>query len=126
MQTWTFVRFLHLVGIVFFVGGQLMLVAAVTPPMRSRGDDEAMRLIARRFGVASAAALVLLVATGVAMASHFSLWSSNVLQIKLMVLVLIGVLTVLHILSPKSRVLSYALTGASVLILWLGVKLTYG
>jgi uncharacterized membrane protein len=126
MQTWNVVRFLHIVGFVFFVGGQLMLVAAVAPAMRIRGQDETMRLAARRFGVGSIAALALVVATGIAMASHFSLRSSHVLQIKLMVLVLVGVLTALHILSPTSRTISYAIAAASLLIVWLGVKLTYG
>ena len=108
MQTWTVVRFLPIVAIVFFVGGQLMLVAAVAPAVRRLGDEETMRLIARRFGIGSAVALATAVATGVAMASHFSLWGSDVLQAKLMVLVLIGVLA------------------SSLLVLWLGVKLTYG
>ena len=91
MQTWTVVRFLHIVGIVFFVGGQLMLVAAVAPALRTRGQEETMRLVTRRFGLGSVAALALIVATGIAMASHFGLWSSHVLQIKLMLLVLVGV-----------------------------------
>ena len=72
MQTWTRVRFLHIVMIVFFVGGQLMLVAVVGPAIRKRGDEQTMRLIARRFGIGSLA-LAVVVATGVAMASHFSL-----------------------------------------------------
>ncbi len=103
MQTWTLVRFLHIVAIVFFVGGQLMLVAAVGPAIRKRGNEETLRLIARRFGIGSTAALALVVATGIAMASHFSLWHSDVLRAKLMVLVLVGVLLALHVLSPTSR-----------------------
>jgi uncharacterized membrane protein len=100
MQTWTVVRFLHILAIVFFVGGQLMLVAAVAPALRRQGEDEAMRSIARRFGLGSTAALAVLFATGVAMASHFSLWSSHILQLKMMVLVLVGVLTVLACSPP--------------------------
>ncbi|MGH3084778.1 MAG: hypothetical protein ACRDNP_12135, partial [Gaiellaceae bacterium] len=60
-----------------------------------------------------------------ALASHFSLWPSHVLQIKLMVLVLVVVLTILHTLSPTSRTISCAITAASLLVVWLGVKLTY-
>lgn len=126
MTTWTVIRFFHLLGIVFFVGGQLMLVAAVGPAIRRRGDEDTMRLIARLFGAGSAVALAVIVATGVAMASHYSLWHSNVLQVKLMVLVLIGVLLALHVVSPGSRALSYAVAAASLVVLWLGVKLTYG
>ena len=126
MQTWNAVRFLHLLGIAFFVGGQLVLVAAVAPALRRRGDDEAMRLVARRFGIGSVAALALAVATGVAMASHYSLWDSNVLQAKLMVLVLVGVLTGLHVVAPRSRAVSYGVVASSLVVLWLGVKLTYG
>ncbi len=126
MQTWTLVRFLHIVAIVFFVGGQLMLIAVVGPAIRTRGGDETMRLIARRFGIGSVAALAVVVATGVAMASHFALWQSHILRLKLMVLVLVAVLLALHVLSPSSRVVSYAVAAASLLVLWLGVKLTYG
>ena len=126
MQTWTVVRFLHIVAIAFFVGGQLMLVVAVAPAVRRLGDEETMRLIARRFGIGSAVALAAAVATGVAMASHFSLWASEVLQAKLVVLVLVAVLAALHMVSPRSRALSYGVLASSVLVLWLGVKLTYG
>ena len=126
MQTWTVVRFLHIVAIVFFVGGQAVLVAAVAPAVRSLGNEETMRSIARRFGIGSAVALAVAVASGVAMASHFSLWGSDVLQAKLMLLVLIGILAALHMVSPHSRALSYGVLASSLLVLWLGVKLTYG
>lgn len=127
MQTWTVVRFLHIAAIAFFVGGQLLLVLAVAPVMRRNGEDNtAMKSIARRFGVGSAVALAVAVATGVAMASHFEMWSSDVLQLKLLVLVVVLVLTGLHIASSKSTVVPWLLTAASLLVLWLGVKLTYG
>jgi uncharacterized membrane protein len=127
VTTWTFIRFLHLVGVVFFVGGQLVLLVAVTPVLRgASGNDAAMRAIARRFGMGSVVALGLIVATGVAMATHFSLWDSSVLQVKLGVVVLVGVLTALHVISAKTRALSIALVAGSLVIVWLGVKLTYG
>ena len=126
METWTVVRFLHLVGISFFVGGQLMLVAAVTPAVRRRGDDDTMQLVARRFGIGSVVALAVAVATGVAMASHFSLWGDEMLQAKLMVLAFVVVLAALHVISPTSRALSYGVVASSLLVLWLGVELTYG
>ena len=127
MQTWTVVRFLHVAAIAFFVGGQLLLVLAVAPVMRREGtDNQAMKSIAQRFGIGSAVALVVAVATGVAMASHFHLWGSDILQVKLMLLVVVLVLTGLHIASSKSKVVPWLLTAASLLVLWLGVKLTYG
>jgi uncharacterized membrane protein len=126
MQTWTVVRFLHILAIVFFVGGQLLLVTAVVPAVRRRDDDDTMRIIARRFGIGSVVALALAVVTGVAMASHFSLWDSQILRAKLMVLALVGVLAALHVISPTSRALSYGVVASSLLVLWFGVKLTYG
>ena len=127
MQTWTLVRFLHIAAVAFFVGGQLLLVAAVAPVMRRRGDDEpAMKQIARRFGLGSLVALAVLIATGAAMASHFGLWDSNILQLKLLLLVVVFVLTGLHIASSKTTFVSWALVAASLLIVWFGVKLTYG
>jgi uncharacterized membrane protein len=126
MQTWTLVRYGHIVALAFFVGGQLLLVAAVAPALRRSGDEATMRLIARRFGVGSALALAVVVATGIALASHYELWGSEILQVKLMVLVLVGVLTGLHVASPRSRVISYGVVVGSLLVVWFGVKLTYG
>jgi hypothetical protein len=85
-----------------------------------------MRSIARRFGIGSLVALVVLVATGAAMASHYGVWGRPALQAKLLVLVIVGVLTALHITSSKTRAISIALVVLSLLIVWLGVKLTYG
>ena len=109
-----------------FVGGQLALVLAVTPALRRHGTPEAMRDAARRFGMASGVALAVLIATGAAMASHFDLWGDHVLQAKLAVLVLVFVLTGLHVVVPGTRALSWTITAASLVIVYLGVKLTYG
>ena len=126
MQTWTLVRFLHIAGISFFIGGQLLVAVAVAPVLRKRGEEQAMRMIARRFALASVIALAVAISTGIAMASHFSMWGVHVLQVKLMVLVLVFVLTGLHIASPKSQPVALAVVAASLVVLWLGVKLTYG
>src|SRR3954454_14693760 len=126
LQTWTVIRFLHLAAMALFVGGQLALVLAVTPALRRYGTDEAMRDAARRFGVASAVSLVVLLATGAAMASHHDLWGDGVLQAKLAVLVLVFVRTALHVVVPRTRPLSWTITAASLVIVYLGVKLTYG
>jgi hypothetical protein len=95
--------------------------------MRRQGDNNpAMKSIAHRFGIGSAVALAVAVVTGVAMASHFHMWGSDILQLKLMLLVVVLVLTGLHIASSKSTVVPWLLTAASLLVVWLGVKLTYG
>ena len=51
-------------------------------------------------------AIAVLLATGIAMASHYSRWEDDTLKAKLAVLVLVAVLTGLHIASPQSRALS--------------------
>jgi hypothetical protein len=65
------------------------------------------------------------VATGVALASHFSRWGDDTLNAKLAVLVLVGVLTGLHIASPHSRAVSIAVFASSLLVVWLGVALAH-
>jgi uncharacterized membrane protein len=124
--TWTVIRFLHVGALIFFVGGQLALALAVVPAMRRHGAHEAMRAIARRFGVASAVAIAVVIATGVAMASRYSLWGAPVLHAKLAVLVLVGVLMALHVATPETRAVSWATLGASLVVVWLGVRLTHG
>ena len=121
---WTFIRYLHIVALIFFVGGQLTLAVAVAPVVREH--EAAMRAAARRFGIGSAVALAVLIATGAAMASHYSHWGDPTLHAKLALLVLVFVLTGLHVVAPRSRALSYGTLAASLLIVWLGVKLAYG
>ena len=77
MVLWTLVRFLHVLGIAFFVGGQLVLAAAVVPAVRRHGDAEAMKAAARRFGAGSLVALGVLIATGAAMAGHYRRWATG-------------------------------------------------
>lgn len=125
MESWTVIRFLHVAALAFFVGGQLMLVVAVVPAVRRHGSEEAMRSVARRFGAGTLVALAVLVATGVAMASHLSRWQDNVLQIKLMLVVLVGVLLGFHAITPNSRAISIAVLVTSLLIVWLGVELAH-
>jgi hypothetical protein len=49
------------------------------------------------------------------LASHLARWSDDVLQAKLM---LLGVLTALHVVTPYTRAVSIALT--SLALVWLG------
>jgi putative copper export protein len=124
MEAWELVRFLHVVALAFFVGGQMMLIVAIVPVLSGR-DEDVMRAVARRFGLASGVAIAVLLATGIALASHFSRWQDETLQAKLAVLVLVGVLTALHIATPYSRAVSLALAGSSLTVVWLGVALTH-
>jgi putative copper export protein len=123
MTTWTVIRFLHLLGIAFFVGGQLVLVAAITPVLHGRDE---MRAVAKRFGIGSAVALAVIVVTGIALASHYDLWDDGTLQAKLALLVLIFALTGLHVVSNARRAISLSLVVVSLVIVYLGVQLAHG
>ena len=80
---WQAVHYLHLLAMAFFVGGQLVVVAAVLPVVRQDPDRERLRAIARKFGAGSLVALAVLAVTGTAMAIHWDLWSDGTLQLKL-------------------------------------------
>jgi putative copper export protein len=124
MELWELVRYLHLLGLALFVGGQILLVVAIVPVLRDQ-REELMLSVARRFGVVSAVAIGVLLVTGIAMASHFSRWQDETLQAKLAVLVVVAVLTGLHIATPRSRGISIALVASSLLVVWLGVAMTH-
>jgi putative copper export protein len=124
VEQWELIRFLHLLGIALFVGGQLMLVLVVTPALTGQ-DPALMRGAAKRFGIASVAALVLIIATGAAMASHFDRWSDTTLHWKIGLLVLVFVLTGLHTRVPYTRAISYLVLATSLVIFWLGVDLAH-
>jgi len=124
VDTWTVIRFLHLLGIAFFVGGQLMLVTVVTPALRGQ-DRQLMRDAAKRFGIGSAVALLVIIATGAAMASHFHRWGDSTLRWKIGLLVAVFVLTGLHTKTPYTRALSLATLALSVVIVFLGVELAH-
>ena len=126
MEGWLLVRYLHVLALAFFVGGQLVLAVAVVPGLRGRGGETAMPAIGRRFGVASAMALAVLIATGAALAGHLSRWDDPTLQAKLALLVLIGVLVALHVVTPYTRAISLAVLATSIVIVWLGIRLTHG
>jgi uncharacterized membrane protein len=118
------IRWLHLLAMAFFVGGQLVLVAAVVPALRS-GDREGLRAVARRFGWGSLVALVVLAATGSAMAGEYSRWSDGTLHVKLALVGLAVVLTVWHIRRPAAHALEGAVFVLSLVIVWLGVDLAH-
>ena len=124
MEKWELVRAFHLLGVTFFVGGQLMLVLVVTPAMRGQ-DPALMRTAAMRFGIGSAIALVVIVVTGAMMASYFHRWSDGTLQAKITLLIIIFLLTGLHTKVPYTRALSLAILALSLVTFFLGVSLAH-
>jgi uncharacterized membrane protein len=121
---WTLIRWLHLLAMAFFVGGQLMLAAIVVPVVR--GSDRAqLRAVARRFGVGTLVAIVVLVITGSLMASHFHRWSDGDLHVKLGLVVLVGLLIGWHTRKPELHGLEGVIFLLSLAIVWLGVSIAH-
>jgi hypothetical protein len=123
---WRFVLYLHLLSMAFFVGGQLVFGLAVVPLMRGEGDRERLRAVARRFGYGSLGALAVLIVTGWAMASHFSLWDSSTLHWKLALVALVILLALAHLRWARLHALQGAILVASLVIVWLGLRLATG
>jgi uncharacterized membrane protein len=121
---WQAVLYVHLLAMAFFAGGQLLLAVAVVPVERRNPDSARLRAIARRFGLGSAVALAVLLATGVAMAEHFGLWSSSTLQLKLGLVALVLALTAVHLRYPRAHALQAAIFVLTLVIVWLGLELT--
>lgn len=136
MTVWNFLVWLHLLGMAFFVGGQLMLAAVVVPVVRS--DRVALLAAVRRFGVGTLIAFGVLIATGVALATHEHRWGDSTLQIKLGLIVLVLALIAAHARWPAVRnadggaasharmwrhVLEPAIFAISLAIVWLGIVL---
>jgi uncharacterized membrane protein len=125
-HVWFILRWLHLLAMAFFVGGQMMLAAVVVPVGRRLTDRESLRLIARRFGYGTLIALLVLIATGTAMAFHLDLWSNGTFQTKLALVVVVGVLLVWHIRRSDMHILEAIIFLLSLAIVWLGLYLANG
>src|SRR3954466_3009654 len=108
---WEAVRWLHLLAMAFFVGGQLVLAAAVVPAFRGAegADREPLRAIARRFGQGTLVAIAVLVATGAGMASHFAGGGKGPLHGKPALVLLVGVLVGPHLRPPTNHALDGAI-----------------
>lgn len=115
--------FLHLVAMAFFVGGQLMLAAVVVPVVRNGSDPEAMKAVARRFGIGSAVAIAVLIVSGVVMASHYNLWSTPEFHIKMTLFVAVLVALGLHIKFSGSHVLMAITFLLTLGVVWTGIAL---
>jgi putative copper export protein len=94
---WTLVRFLHLSAAAIWVGGQVALFLAV-PPIRAFAANarEITATIGRRFGVVAGPALLVLLLTGIAQATHLDMWDRRQVREKLAILILILILTAVH------------------------------
>jgi uncharacterized membrane protein len=123
---WFVMRWLHLLAMAFFVGGQLFLAAVVVPALRDAGDREQLRQIARRFGYGTLAALGVLLATGSAMATHLHLWGDRTFQVKLALVALIAVLVLWHMRRPRLHALEGAIFLCSLAVVWIGLYLANG
>ncbi len=121
MTFWNGVLWLHLLGMAFFVGGQLMLAAVVVPVLRGLADREPLRAAARRFGIGTVIAFILLIVSGAALAGHEHKWSDSTLQVKLGLVALVGILIGAHMRRPDSHVLDAAIFLVSLAIVWLGI-----
>lgn len=123
---WFVIRWLHLLAMAFFVGGQLLLVAAVVPVERQTPDRDRLRAIARRFGYGTLVAIAVLAATGTAMASHAHLWGDPTFQAKLGLVLVVLALIVWHIRRPTLHLLDGAIFVLSLAIVWIGLYLANG
>jgi uncharacterized membrane protein len=120
---WQAILWLHLVAMAFFLGGQLLLAAAVVPALRGEENLEQLRAVARRFGWGSLVALAVLIATGSAMAGHLELWSDGTLHVKLALVAVALVLTAVHLRYPRAHALQAAIFLVTLAIVWEAVQL---
>jgi len=127
MDFWTFLVFLHGISWAYFLGGQIMLAANVVPVMLRQGKEspeqqeksrEAIRQVARTFGVGTLIALGLLVLTGIMLASHYSyLWDLGTFHVKLALVVATFISVLIHLTRGESRTwmgITFLLTLATV------------
>jgi uncharacterized membrane protein len=121
----TVLRYLHLLAMAFFVGGQLFLAAVVLPTLRGEEERPRLRAVARRFGAGTLAAIAVLIATGIPLASHFHQWESTTLHVKLALVGVVAALVVWHIRRPQLHALEGAIFLGSLAIVWLGVSLAH-
>jgi len=122
---WLAIRWLHVLAMALFVGGQIVLAAAIVPVLRT-SHRGLMRSIARRFGWASLGALAVLVATGSALAGHDSRWGSGTLHVKLALVAVVVAMIVWHMRRPGAHAIEALVFVISLAIVWLGLALAHG
>jgi hypothetical protein len=95
------------------------------PSLRADADRERLRSIARRFGWGTLAAIAVLIATGIPLASHFNQWDSGTLHVKLALVAAVAVLILWHMRRPQMHALEGGIFLGSLAIAWLGVSLAH-
>lgn len=125
MTKWEIVRWLHLLAMAFFLGGQMVMAGAVVPAFRGVEERDRVRMIARRFGLGALAALAVLLVTGAMMASRLHLWDDGQFQVKLTLVVLTGGLVLWHMRRPQWHWIEGLVFIFSLAIAWIGVALSH-
>ena len=123
---WIAIRWLHLLAMAFFVGGQVVIAAAVVPAEGRASDPQWLKIVARRFAFGTLIAVVVLLVTGALLASHFGRWSDPTLQLKLALVALTGIIVAWHVRRPRAHALSGVVFVLSLVIVWLGLALAHG
>jgi uncharacterized membrane protein len=122
---WIGVLWVHLIAMAFFVGGQLFLAAVVVPSLRAEETRPALRSVARRFGAGTLIAIGVLVASGIALASHEHLWGSGTLHAKLALVAAVAGLVGWHTRRSDLHALEGLIFLGSLAIVWLGLALAH-
>lgn len=102
------VLFLHLVGMSFWLGGQLFLAAVAVPALRGLDPEprrDALQRVGRAFGIAGIGALALVIATGVWMMleADLSPADNDALRHKLELVSVVLVGTLVHVVAGARR-----------------------
>lgn len=82
---WTAIRFVHVLGAIIWVGGQLTITLVVLPPVRERlttaDRAEVLRAVGKRFALITMTVFVpVQIATGVLLAWHYGVTWASLLQ----------------------------------------------
>lgn len=120
MTFWEVLIAIHLLAMAFFVGGQLMLAIVLVPLLKGKPE---LKAAAKRFGQTSIVALVLIILSGVYLASHYHQWGSHTLWAKLALLVILFGLMAYHVKEGSKRWIDPVLGVISLVIVILGVAL---
>ena len=119
------VRVLHLLAMAFFVGGQLIVAAALVPFLRAAPTRPLLRRIARRFAYGSLVALGVLAITGAIMADRFARWDEGALHVKLALVAATVGLILWHVARPGRHAIEAVVLLLSVAIVALGVTIAH-
>ena len=97
--------FIHLVAVCFWLGSQLFVIAVLTPALRSKEPGERrelFRAVGHLYGVISVPVLLVILVTGMIMASKFDLGSVPAFQIKMGAVAVVLAGTIAHSWAAKS------------------------